>query len=282
MAQIMDHDIGPIWDYARECRELLARLPNGAPPPGPTPGPVPPPAPNPPPETLQGFGGSYPGHDPAVDCYLGWTAEQVQWGPHHGLPLLAPADCTVEAYSFPTPLSVYQQMTAEQRAAARALFAGWTCGAWAEAGAWHAVNDNLIDPLQIMYVAVVRFAQPFVIDGVPLQHLHLGHVHPQIATGRRAKGEQFGQTWDSGIRFEQAGNPVARAAHVHTAASTRAELTPNGNVSGLYAARAMGWLVQPVARVPGPEEYRQPYQYTAGRRYAEFQQAGRPIPPIPA
>lgn len=281
MAQIMDHDIGPIVDWANQQDRLIEQLRQSSQP-APPPAPQPPPPPTTPP--IRGTAGSYGvQHDPAVDAYLGLDDEQVQWGPHHGISLIAPVDCTIEMYSLPTPLTQYQQMTAAERENARALFYQHACSVPALQTMKWVCNDNEYDPAQTMFVAVLRPNRPITLrDGTVLNHMHFGHVHAAIRTGPCPAGTPFAQTWDSGIRFELAGNPTARAAHVHVAASTVETLSPNGNVSGLYACEAMGWYVTQVAYAPGPNDYMQPNKWCAGRRYSEFQQAGKAIPPMPS
>jgi hypothetical protein len=305
MAQIMDHDIGPIHDWAAQIRALLPKAgePAPAPPPSPAPPPAPAPPPSPPPARVLGFGVSYQGHDPAVDCYPGLTDEQREWGPHHGIEIAAPAPGRVEAYTFPTPLAVYRELEPEARDALRALFRGWCCverdsrSHWLLAWVRRAVYfddapledpddalwvtpDAPVLPYQTMYVAAYWPDEPLVVDGQRLRLLHFGHVHPTIRTGRVQAGDVFARVWDTGIRFEVVGIQ-ARAAHVHCAASTSGQLSPNGDISGLLAIKALGWDVQfRGAQGPGPNEYYSG-QWVAGRRRSDFQQAGRPIPPMP-
>jgi hypothetical protein len=260
MKQIMDVDIGPIDDLAREIGEL-----NAAPKaPGPTP--QPPPAPTP---RLAGVYGTYSGHGQAVDLYGGRTDAEVQWGPHHGLPLVAPVDGRVEVYQIGTPLSNAQAVQAmgwERAAIWHALADGWTC--WAA------------DPLQTMYVAVFWPSAPLVIEGQRIGHLHYGHVLGNIQTGVVTKGEQFAITWDSGIRFEPS-IPHARAAHVHCAAGAGTALSPNGDLPGRLAAVAQGWALTPLGSVPGPQDYLSG-RFCAGRLLRDFHENGKVIPPMPA
>lgn len=295
MAQIMDHDIGPIADYAAQL-QALAETHLGAPPPGPEPPPppAPGPAPSPPPApapTVRAFAVSYAGHDPARDVYPGLDPDQVEWGPHHGIPLVAPAAGTVQAYQFPTPLAVYQAMDPAARLVARQLFAAWRCFAPALAEActvqsapvpvsdqWWVCSDQAVQPYQTMYVAVYVPDAPIALGGgAPLRLLLFGHVRPDIRTGAVQRGDVFATVWDSGIHFEAQGIP-ARAAHVHCAASTTGQVSANGDVDGLLAAAALGWTVQWRGQGPGPNEYLSG-QWAAGRLRVEFERAQRPLPP---
>lgn len=208
--------------------------------------------------------GTYSGHGLARDAYPGLTEEMVQWGPHHGIPLVAPADGRIEVYSFGTPLDV-AAMAAEYRANWQALSEGWTC---------------LADPLQAMYVAVWWPSGAYSVAGQRIGHLHYGHVHAAIKAGPIRQGEQFATVWDSGIRFEP-GVPNARAAHVHCCAGAGAQLAPNGDLDGRLAVLAQGWEVTDIGFAPGPTDY-QSGRYTAGRLTSDFTRAGKPIPPMPS
>lgn len=291
MARIMDHDIGPIVDYAAQLAALAeSRLGKPSPAPGPEPSPVPAPPPSPPPG-IRAFAVSYSGHDPARDVYPGLDLDQVEWGPHHGVALTAPTAGTVQAYQFPTPLSVYQAMDPAARLIARQLWCGWSCclPTLADACRTHTVDLPLSDqwwvydtvqPYQTMYVAVFVPDAPLVISGKTVRLLVYGHVRNDIRTGRVTRGEQFATVWDSGIRFEAVG-VQARAAHVHCAASTTGQVSANGDVDGLLAATALGWTVEWRGQGPGPNEYMSG-QWVAGRRRSDFERAGRSLPPVPS
>jgi hypothetical protein len=211
--------------------------------------------------------GTYPGHGNAQDAYPGWTEDAVMWGPHHGIPIIAPADGRVERYAFGTPLdatSVWEDDTYVINWTA--LFAEWIC--------------RTVDPLQTMLVAVFFPTTPMTIAGQRVGHVHYAHVENTIKTGAVRQGEQFAASSDSGIRFEP-GNPVARAAHVHCAAGAGTNLSPNGDLDGRLAIIAQGWAATDIHTVPGPAEYQRPNLWCAGRRYEDFQKAGKAPPPLP-
>jgi hypothetical protein len=133
-----------------------------------------------------------------------------------------------------------------------------------------------------MQVAVFIPDQPLPSSRGPLRALWFGHVAPDVKTGRVEKGDTFARSFDSGIRFENNGVPLARAAHDHTCASTTGQLSPNGDVDGLAAAEVMGWT--PVIFLgnggPGPSQY-QAGAYTAGRLRSDFTNTGHQIPDMP-
>jgi hypothetical protein len=283
-ARDIQKSLGFNYSRAQQILEILGKVDGGVDPPMPTP------------TKIGGFWVTYPGHDLAIDAYLGYTPEQIQWGPHHGIPLIAPADVIVERYAFPTPLNVYAAMDEQTRQNHRDLFSEWVCGVSdVVVPASHVqlvgviydkplrVNDEWwaydVEPTQVMNVAVARFVTSFTIDGVILNHIHLGHVYQDITVGRVPKNTQFGKSWDSGIRWEP--RIDARAAHVHTVASTIPTLSPNGNISGVYAARAMGWEVEYSALQVGPYQY-ELGTYCAGKLRTMFTGVGKPLPPVPA
>lgn len=256
-----DADPGFAWTEIGEASRIAAIVRDRLAPKVPSPLP-----PLPPSTGLQGVYGTYSGHGLAVDLYGGRTEEQTAWGPHHGLPLVAPVDGRVELYQFGTPLAVGG-------------------GDWGRAyrANWHALADGWVcraDPLQVMFVAVFWPSAPLVIEGRRVGHLHYGHVNPIVATGAIKQGQQFTTVWDSGIRFEP-GVPHARAAHTHCCAGGGAQLSPNGDLPGRLAVVAQGWAVRDIETVPGPSDY-QSGQFCAGRRLSDFTQGGHPIPPMPS
>ena len=231
--------------------------------------PVPPPA-----AAITGVAVTYTGHDPARDCYLGYTAEQVAWGQHWGIPFIAPAEGMVSVYTFPTPISLPTHWTAAVRAEYianhDAIFGGpFICGM---------DRAQLIATGQTMYFVLYQPAVPLA----GLKALWFGHARGNAKVGPVATGEWFGESWDSGIHFESAGVPNARAAHVHCCASATGALTMNGDVDGLRAAAAMGWSVEFIgSNGPGPNDYLGG-AYCAGRHLADFTNGGHPIPPMPS
>lgn len=232
------------------------------------PGPTPPPT-----AAIRGVAVTYAGHDPARDCYLGYTAEQVAWGPHHGIPFIAPAAGAVSLYSFPTPIAGAAQggLTSQQYMANHAaLFGGvFLCGM---------PLAQLAALGQTMYFVLYQPAVPLA----GLKALWFGHARGNAQVGPVATGEWFGESWDSGVHFETAGVPNARAAHVHCCASTTGALTMNGDVDGLRAAAAMGWQVEFIgSNGPGPTQY-QGGAYCAGRLLSDFTNGHHPIPPMPS
>jgi hypothetical protein len=237
-----------------------------------------PPTPEPAPPQIAAVIGTYSGHGLAKDSYAGLTPEQVSWGPHHGLPIIAPADGRVEVYTFGTPLSLVP-LNPQYAAQHQALFDGWTCKAPEQRIAWPGDNVATLFGAQTMYVAVFWPAAPLTIEGQRVGHLHYGHVRGDVRTGAIARGEQFATSWDSGIRFEP-GVPHARAAHTHCCAGAGTTLSPNGDLPGRLAAVAQGWTVTDIGTIPGPQDY-QGGRYTAGRLTSDFTSAGRPIPPMP-
>jgi hypothetical protein len=211
--------------------------------------------------------GTYPGHGNAEDAYPGWTDETVNWGPHHNIPIIAPADGRVERYAFGTPLDAASAWESDEYVINwTALFEGWIC--------------RTVDPLQTMNVLVWYPSAPFTVGNQRVGHLHYAHVRSDIKTGPVKQGEAMGYSADSGIRFEP-GNPVARAAHVHCCAGAGTNLSPNGDLPGVLAIIAQGWQATDIHSVPGPAQYQQPNLYCAGRLYSDFQKAGKPPPPMP-
>jgi hypothetical protein len=121
------------------------------------------------------------------------------------------------------------------------------------------------------------------VPNVPLNGLKalwFGHSRGNAKLGAVKQGEWFGESWDSGVRFESVGIH-ARASHVHCCASATGSLTVNGDVDGLLAAQAMGWDVQFIGNGPGPNEYYSG-RYCAGRLLSDFTAAGKPLPPMPS
>lgn len=240
---------------------------------------VPPP---PPPPTVKAIGGvsfTYAQHDPARDCYLGYDDNQIQWGPHHGIPLIAPADGVVTLYTFPTPLSILEVEDEEYQATWHTLFDDQPCMI-READILGV--DGEVHVLQTMYFLVYKPNSPIRTSRGTVVASWFGHVDgQQIKTGAVKKGEQFGRAWDSGIRFESGGVVNARAAHVHCCASATGNLTMNGDIDGLAAAEMMGWSVRHLGTGPGPNDYFLG-KHTAGRHTSDFTAAGKPIPPMPS
>jgi len=269
---LRDTDPDAAWTYVGEASRIMGvardRLPKVPPAPDPpSPGPEPPPVP-----VLSGVYGTYSGHGLAQDLYGGTTDEQVQWGPHHGLPLVAPVDGRVELYQIGTPLSAQTGLAAFDpvyRVNWHALSDEWVCRVPPHLGA------------QVMYVAVFWPTGPLWLNGTRCGHLHYGHVRSNVTTGSVAAGQPFATTWDSGIRFENAGITNARAAHTHCCAGAGTTLSPNGDLDGRLAVLAQGWSVTDLRSIPGPSDY-QSGAYCAGRRLTDFTSGGHPIPPLPS
>jgi hypothetical protein len=260
---------GIAWDYMQQVRDAF---PKASPPPV-----IEPPKPRP---TVLGVCGSYAGHDPARDVYLGLSDQQVQWGPHHGFEVRAPAPGSVQALTFPTPLDTWLALGAERRRELERFFADFTC--WLPPARDVVVPEAQVDPLQTMYVLAYAPDGGYRTTG-GLVRLQVGaHVRQDIRTGRVTTGDLMTVVWDSGIHFESAGNPVARAAHFHSAPSQSGQLLPNGDMDGLYGCELFSWQVQNIGTVPGPNDYAIPNRYCAGRLYSDFQQAGQSIPPMPS
>lgn len=266
-APAVESELGSIRDYMAQVRGLLPVDP-----------PITPPDP-PPAAILQGFGGSYSGHDPARDIYLGTDPEMAAWGVHWGHPVLAPAAGTVTVYTFPTPLSAHRGLgmpSASVDAAASAqydqnhadLFRGISTGSGCYA---YGLG-------QTMYFALLTFDTPQRLsNGQQVRAIWAGHVRGDIPAGRVAAGDRWATSWDSGVRFESAGLQV-RASHVHTCGTVSGALTMNGEVDGFLVAELLGWQVQNVGTVPGPDAYLTG-QYIAGKPKSAW--AGHPIPPMP-
>jgi len=260
MVQIMDFDVGPIVDLANQIEGLYS--------------PKPPEPPEPTPERLGCVHGTYQGHGLARDAYPGWDADMVNWGPHHGHPLVAPADGTIEVYRFGTPLPGGRFATVEPIEALGDVYVG----------RWRQLTEGAVCFAvgQQMIVAVWWPAAPYYVAGTHVGHLHYGHVADSVRTGWVAGGDTFAYSWDSGIRFEP-GNPTARAAHVHCCAGSGRLLSPNGDLPGELAIAAQGWApVTDLRTVPGPLDYQVPNRYTAGRLLSDFTSAGEPLPEMPA
>jgi hypothetical protein len=265
--------LGLNYSRAQQMLELLGKVDGG--------GGEPPPIVT----KIGGFFVTYNGHGLAIDGYPGLTEETQLWGPHHGIDIIAPDDVIVESYSFPTPLNVYATMDEETRQKHRELLADWSCVSSEVAARSRRLdlihgNDSywtfdIVEPSQIMNVAVMRFVNP----RPNMNHFHFGHVHPNIKTGRVPKDTKFATVWDTGIRWEPRIN--ARAAHVHICVGRTATLSPNGDVPGALALPVMGWNLHDMGIGPGPQEY-ESGQYVAGRRRQDFTSANKPLPPVPA
>jgi hypothetical protein len=259
---IYNDNLGPFDDLAREAKELLHAPKVDVPP-------VAPPTTS----GLYGVAVSYPSHGMARDLYLGYTDDQVQWGAHSNLPITAPVAGTVTLYSMATPLAVVQAMGAEYHAQHVALFSEWVCSL---------PLADLVALGQNMYIAVLVYDTPLSTPYGVVRADWAGHVKGNVKGGRVAQGEQYAESFDSGIRFELAGVSNARAAHIHACASATGTLTPNGDLDGLAFAAVRGWA--PITYLgevgPGPTQYQQG-GWTAGRRTADFTLAGKPLPPLP-
>jgi hypothetical protein len=262
-------ELGSIWDYQQQIDGLVAAL--APPPPGPTPAPPQPAA------AYLGFAVTYAGHGEAADVYLGRTAEQREYGPHHALDLLAPAGGRVEAYQFPTPLAARIAADPEYTRRYDELFGqGWVC--LAPLALSSAGGENVVGS-QVMYVAVwwpdggLRLP-----NGQLARACWFGHVRGDIPAGRVEAGGRIATSWNSGIDFERAGI-TARAAHVHVCGSATGTLSMNGDVAGMLVAAALGWAVEfRGAGGPGPQDY-QSGQWIAGKPRSAW--AGHPIPSVP-
>jgi hypothetical protein len=233
--------------------------------------------------SLQGVAVTYQGHDPARDAYLGHTDDEVQWGPHDSWPLIAPSDGTVQRFDQGTPLlgeaTVAPVEDPEYAAQRRALFDGWVCRV-PPAPVPRGAEVGPVGFGQTMHVAVFWPDQPLQTSGGPLRAIWFGHVRSNVRTGRVRRGEKFAETGASGIQFERAGIPNARAAHAHACASATGQLSPNGDVSGMLACEAMGWRVEFIgSNGPGPQQY-MTGAFCAGRRLSDFHQAHQPLPRV--
>jgi len=257
-APTVQSELGSIRDYMAQIRHLLPVEPVTPPEPQPEPTPA----------TLRGVAITYPGHSPARDLYLGYTEEQVAWGRHDNLPITAPVAGTVSLYTF----SVGGALS-HQPPEAQALFTGWVC---------IAPPSPTPRGLQPMYVAVLVYDTPIPTPWGAVRTDWAGHVRADVKTGRVGAGETYAVCFDSGIRFENSGIPNARAAHIHACASATGSLSPNGDLDGRAFAYVRGW--EPMAYLgeggPGPQQY-QSGRFCAGRLLSDFQQAGKPIPPLP-
>lgn len=203
--------------------------------------------------------------------YLGYNDDQIQWGPHDSIPLIAPVDGTVTLYTSPTPLGVLSTMGGEYQQQYKALFDGWVCHIEPQEYAVLGVN-----PLsQVMNVAVFMFDTP--INGV--RGIGLGHVRNGTLQGHMLKGTKFGESGASGIQFERAGITTARAAHVHATTFMSGQLSPNGDADGKIACEIMGWQLTDVGFVPGPTHYFSG-NYCAGRLLSDFRNASKPVPRV--
>jgi hypothetical protein len=228
----------------------------------------------PPTTTLLGVYGTYgPEHGLARDTYLGYSDEEVQWGPHDSIPLIAPTSGTVTLYQFPTPLGVLETMSAGYQKAHHDLFDGWVCQIPIDK-----YNASNVNPLaQVMNVAVFVPDTPISSSRGVIRALWFGHIRNGTRQGHMNAGDKFGESGASGIQFERAGVLYARAAHVHACASVTGNLTPNGDVDGAVACEIMGWKVTNVGFVPGPNQYFTG-NYCAGRLLSDFRNASKPIP----
>lgn len=216
------------------------------------------------------FGGSYPNHDPAFDLYPNGLC-----GPHDRVPLRAPAAGTVERYSFVMPLDGGEPLLEWDRGGGGALvrmpYAAFGAPEHAhfETPCAHAVETLGTQ----MHIAVLKLDTPLAVGNATIKALWCGHVDgASIKTGRVAAGEVFARCGESGIEF---GNGT-EASHVHVCGSRSGALSPNGDVPGILVARAMGFNVRDVGRVPGPNQYFQGRDsaYRGYLGYAAWQAAG--------
>jgi hypothetical protein len=275
---IMNAAVGPLGNYfdqtVADAESLVTYIPKVDPPPPPPPPPV---------SLITGVAVTYAQHDPAKDVYGGYSDDQVKWGPHHGLPFIAPADGVVTLYSFPTPLLPRLGMGDLHSGSAiddalyqmnhDALFGGdFICGL-------SAVELRAIG--QTMYFIVYQPDVPIQTSYGPFKVGWGGHARSNAKVGRVVKGDKYGESWDSGIHFEP-GVPEARAAHVHACASATGNLTMNGDISGLAWCEVHGWKVAFIgSNGPGPTQYQQG-AYCAGRLRSDFTAAGKQPPPMPS
>ena len=111
--------------------------------------------------------GTYSGHGMAKDVYPGRTEEEVRWGPHTGIPIIAPAAGRVEVYHFGTPL---ETLGGDYRVNQIALFDGWTCIAPDD------VRAQDVTPQQTMHVVTWYPDEPFAVEGQRVGHCHYAHV----------------------------------------------------------------------------------------------------------
>jgi hypothetical protein len=240
---------------------------------------VPPiPVPVPPTTPYQGFAVSYAQHDPARDVYLGLTPDQKEWGPHDGLPILAPAPGAVQLYQFPTPLSHPVMADPEYARRHDELFGkGMVC--MAPPVPPLNARGQLVGS-QVMYFALFLPTTPIRLsNGQQCKAMWFGHVRSDIAVGRVNAGDRICTSYDSGIRFENNGIQ-ARAAHVHCCGSATGTLSMNGDVDGLLVAQALGWQVEwRGTGGPGPNDY-MGGGWIAGKRQSQW--GGHPIPPVPS
>lgn len=257
--------LGAASDELGQALDALAEAP--APPPDPTPPPSP--------ATLQGFGGTYPGHDPAKDIYLGTDPESAEWGVHWGREVLAPAAGTVSVYQFPTPLSALEGM-GDNDLDAEALYARQH----------EELFQGILEPgacyygTQIMYFALLTFDSPQRLsNGQQVRAIWIGHCKGNVAVGRVQAGDRWCTTWNSGVNFEANGIP-ALASHAHTCGTVSGALSMNGEVSGFLVAQLLGWTVRDVGLIPGPDAY-MTGQYRAGKSLSAWAGHRLPDPPPP-
>jgi len=270
-------DLGAIKNYMEQVDVLVDQIPTQ-----PEPGPTPPnPEPEPPSALYTCFAVTYQGHGMASDVYPGTSAEEREYGPHHGHPILAPSPGRVESYMFPTPLNTVQKADPDYARHYDELFATpWICMAPAPVKAPGATEDELPIGMQMMYVAVEWLDTALLLpNGQHVPVIWFGHVKGDIPTGRVQTGGRICTSWDSGVRFENNGIQ-ARAAHIHVCGSVTGRLSQNGDVDGLLVARALGWDVEfRGGNGPGPDQYMSG-RYLAGKLASQW--GSNPIPPVPA
>lgn len=227
----------------------------------------------------------YPGHNWAVDAYIGDTPDEGEWGTHWGHDALAPADGYSTIYQFPTPLLPHLAMGMEPDAVGRLsqalyyeqhaqLFAAIT-----EPGACYFLGSPKFGA-QVMYFALLTFDTPQRLpNGVVAKAIWLGHVRGDIATGHLSQGQRWCTVWNSGIDFEAAGIP-ALASHAHVCGTATGQLTMNGDVDGYAVAAFLGWTLRNGGdNGPGPDQYMSG-QYRAGKHSSLW--AGHTLPPRPS
>jgi hypothetical protein len=233
-----------------------------------------------------GFGIRYPGHDWAVDAYIGDTQDEGEWGIHWGHDAYAPADGFSTIYSFPTPLLPHMAMGATHPdgvgdLAARLYYEqhAQLFAAIGEPGACYFAGNGKVGA-QTMFFALLTFDTPQRLpNGVIAKAIWLGHVRGDIATGHLVKGQRWCTLWNSGINFEAAGIP-ALASHAHTCGTATGQLTMNGDVDGYAVAEFLGWTLHNAGvSGPGPDHY-MTGQYRAGKHVSLW--TGHALPPGPS
>lgn len=238
--ELRESDPEAAWTYVGEAARLTENLPDDAV--------VPPPPPPPPVATMDSFGGTYDAsHGMAFDLY-----PNGEDGPHPGFAFFCPAECIVERYAF--QIGVAGKLEVHHHTGSYAGKAINRNGELDELLRYYSDPMNLL-AAGPMIISVATPNVPVTINGYRAVRFWYGHVQDGFGLGRRLNGDMLFRCGTSGLE-SLPGEP----GHVHCCASATGQLTPNGDLPGIIAAKWVGRNPR-VTWVPGPQ------QYMTGRYY---------------